>query len=100
MDGFETSDKVIILGATNREDMLDEALKRPGRFDRIVKIDLPNLEDRVEIYLEHLSKIVLDPEQTLEEYANRLATLSPGFSGAEIAALCNEAALLAVRENQ
>lgn len=62
MDGFGTSDKVIVLGATNRDDMLDEALKRPGRFDRIIKIDLPNLEDRVDIFLEHLSKIVLDPE--------------------------------------
>ena len=99
MDGFKETDNVIVIGATNLESALDSALKRPGRFDRIVKIDLPNLEDRVEIFTEHLSKIVLDPEQTLEEYANRLATLSPGFSGAEIAALCNEAALLAVREN-
>jgi len=98
MDGFGSDNKVIVLGATNRDDILDEALKRPGRFDRIIKIGLPNLEDRAEIFTEHLGKLVLDPEQTLEEYAKRLATLSPGFSGAEIASLCNEGALLAVRQ--
>ena len=80
--------------------MLDNALTRPGRFDRIVEIELPDLKGRQEILEIYLSKIQLSPTQSLEEYAKRIATLTFGFSGADLANLCNEAAILAVRKEK
>ena len=100
MDGFGTHDDIIILAATNRKEMLDNALTRPGRFDRIVEIELPDIKGRQEILEIYLSKIKLSPKQTLDDYAKRLATLTYGFSGADLANLCNEAAILAVRNKK
>lgn len=97
MDGFGTDTKVIVMAATNRKELLDGALTRPGRFDRNIEINLPDLEGRWEIFMVHLSPLKLNPARTKEEYARRLATLTPGFSGAEIANICNEAAILAAR---
>lgn len=101
MDGFGTESNVIVLAATNRKDMLDPALTRPGRFDRSIEVTLPDIDGRKEIFKVHLKPLNLDlSEHNIEEYAKRLATLTPGFSGAEIANLCNEAALLAARKNK
>lgn len=97
MDGFGTEDSVIILAATNRADILDSALMRPGRFDRQVEITLPTIKDRLEIFKVHLKKIKINREYPREEYARRMATLTPGFSGADIANVCNEAAIIAAR---
>ena len=98
MDGFNTDDHVVVLAGTNRSDMLDKALMRPGRFDRHIQIDNPELSDRKEIFDVHLQKITLaadiDPD-----LSNRLAALTPGFSGADIANVCNESALIAARYN-
>lgn len=80
--------------------MLDSALTRPGRFDRMIEVNLPDLQGRKEIFMVHLQKLKLDPSKTIEEYANRLSTLSPGFSGADIGNLCNEAAIIAARGNK
>ncbi|CAD8109614.1 unnamed protein product [Paramecium primaurelia] len=100
MDGFGTDTNVIVLAATNRKELLDPALTRPGRFDRSVDITLPDIEGRKQIFMVHLTPLKLDPSKTMEEYAKRLATLTPGFSGAEIANLCNEAAIMAARANK
>lgn len=97
MDGFGTDSNVIVLAATNMADQLDPALTRPGRLDRLIDITLPDLSGRKQIFMVHLRPLTLEATKTLEEYANRLATLTPGFSGAEIANLCNEAAILAAR---
>lgn len=72
---------------------------RPGRFDRAIDVTLPDLEGRRQIFLVHLKPLVLDPKISIEICAKRLATLTPGFSGAEISNLCNEAAILAARNN-
>lgn len=96
MDGFETSEGVIIIAATNRPDVLDRALLRPGRFDRQIVIDLPTLQGREEILKMHAKKITLGPDADL----SRIARGTPGFSGADLANLLNEAALLAARENK
>jgi len=93
MDGFETSEGVIIIAATNRADVLDPALLRPGRFDRQIIIDLPTLTGREEILKMHSQKIRLAPNADL----SRIARGTPGFSGADLANLLNEAALLAAR---
>ena len=100
MDGFETSQNVIVMAATNRQNLLDEALIRPGRFDRLVEINLPDLEGRRQIFNVHLEKVKVESSRTKDEYSKRLATLTPGFSGAEIANLCNEAAILAARHDK
>ncbi|CAD8202521.1 unnamed protein product [Paramecium pentaurelia] len=100
MDGFGTDSNVIVLAATNRKELLDPALTRPGRFDRQIDITLPDIEGRKQIFMVHLAPIQLEPSKTIEEYARRLATLTPGFSGAEIANLCNEAAIMAARANK
>lgn len=100
MDGFGTADDIIILAATNRKEMLDNALTRPGRFDRLVEIELPDIKGRQEILELYLNKIKLSPKQSLVDYARRLATLTYGFSGADLANLCNESAILAVRKNK
>jgi AFG3 family protein len=97
MDGFGTNSNVIVMAATNRKDILDNALVRPGRFDREVEVGLPDLKGRYEILLVHLKPLVLSPKFSSEEYAKRIAALTPGFSGAELANLCNEAAILAAR---
>lgn len=69
--------------------MLDNALTRPGRFDRIIEVDLPDIKGRKEILEIYLNKIKLSPQQTMKEYAQRIATLTFGFSGADLANLCN-----------
>lgn len=89
MDGFDTKNKVIVMAATNRKDMLDPALLRPGRFDRSVEIGLPSLEERAEILKVHLKKVKYDPNLTEDELATKIARITPGFSGAELANTCN-----------
>jgi cell division protease FtsH len=96
MDGFEPNAKVIVMAATNRPDVLDPALLRPGRFDRRVTIDLPDRKDRVEILKVHARKKQLAEDVNLEIIAQR----TPGFSGAELYSLMNEAAILAAREKR
>jgi len=100
MDGFSSSDYVVVLAGTNRADVLDPALLRPGRFDRKVYLSNPELEGRKAIFGVHMKKIKLSPDCDLEDLKGRLATLTPGFSGADIANVCNEAALGAARENE
>ena len=95
MDGFGTNSGVIILAATNRADVLDSALLRAGRFDRQIHVELPDLQERKEIFGVHLKPLKLD--ETVD--VNLLAKQTPGFSGADIANVCNEAALIAARNN-
>jgi cell division protease FtsH len=95
MDGFDTQEGVIIIAATNRPDVLDPALLRPGRFDRQVTVSLPDVHGREEILRVHVKKIKLQAGVDL----SRIAKGTPGFSGAELANLINEAALLAARRN-
>lgn len=97
MDGFQTDKGVIILAATNRPDILDPALLRPGRFDRQISIDKPDLIGREEIFRVHLKPIKID-EKDVD--ARKLSTQTPGFAGAEIANVCNEAALIAARRGK
>lgn len=82
MDGFGTDANVIVMAATNRVNLLDTALIRPGRFDRMVEVNLPDLEGRRQIFNVHLKKITIDPSKIQEDFARRLASLTPGFSGA------------------
>lgn len=96
MDGFSTDSGVIILGATNRPDVLDSALLRPGRFDRQITIDKPDLVGREAIFKVHLKPLKLAKETD----PKRLAAQTPGFAGAEIANVCNEAALIASRKDR
>ena len=96
MDGFGTNSGVIILAATNRADILDRALMRAGRFDRQIYVDMPDLNERKEIFKVHLKKIKIDESVDIEF----LARQTPGFSGADIANICNEAALIAARGNK
>ena len=96
MDGFDSNSGVIILAATNRADILDKALLRAGRFDRQIHVDLPDLQERVEIFKVHLKGLVLAPDFDVDF----LAKHTPGFSGADIANVCNEAALTAARKNK
>ncbi|KAN0047620.1 hypothetical protein ACTA71_002003 [Dictyostelium dimigraforme] len=96
MDGFKPLKNVVVLAATNRPDILDKALLRPGRFDRQITIDNPDLKSREEIFRVHLAPLLLDKSIN---YAERLSKLTPGFSGADIANVCNEAALIAARRN-
>ncbi|XP_072755555.1 mitochondrial inner membrane m-AAA protease component paraplegin [Anoplolepis gracilipes] len=98
MDGMIAKEDVIILASTNRADVLDKALLRPGRFDRHILIDLPTLEERQQIFETHLKKISLRSEPS--KYSGYLAYLTPGFSGADIANVCNEAALHAARDKK
>ncbi|KAK9472415.1 peptidase family M41-domain-containing protein [Dipodascopsis tothii] len=95
MDGFQTSDHVVVLAGTNRSDVLDRALLRPGRFDRHIAVDNPDVEGRKAIFQVHLRKIRTD--LNIEDLSGRLAALTPGFSGADIANVVNEAALMAAR---
>jgi len=96
MDGFETDTNVIVVAATNRPDVLDPALLRPGRFDRQVVLDLPDINDREEILKVHSKNKPLEPGVNLRKIAER----TPGFSGADLANLLNEGAILAARQNQ
>mmetsp|Transcript_29901 Transcript_29901/g.45727 ORF Transcript_29901/g.45727 Transcript_29901/m.45727 type:complete len:424 (+) Transcript_29901:851-2122(+) len=99
MDGFSTESSVIVLAATNRSDILDSALLRPGRFDRQVEVTLPTLEERVQIFRVHLRKIKVSDEYSKKEYAKKMSALTPGFSGADIMNICNEAAIMAARKD-
>lgn len=92
MDGFNTSEQVVVLAGTNRVDMLDKALLRPGRFDRHIAIDRPTMEGRKQIFKVHIGKIVTTED--IEHLTGRLAALTPGFAGADIANCVNEAALI------
>jgi len=96
MDGFDTNDQVIVIAATNRADILDHALTRPGRFDRQVVVPLPDIKGRLEILRVHAKKVKLGPHADLE----RLARATPMFSGADLAAIINEAALAATMANK
>jgi len=96
MDGFGTNSGVIILAATNRADMLDKALLRAGRFDRQIHVDLPDLQERKAIFLVHLRPVKIDETVDIDF----LARQTPGFSGADIANVCNEAALIAARHSK
>ena len=96
MDGFDTNSSVIVIAATNRPDVLDNALLRPGRFDRQVTVPIPDLRGREQILSVHLKKIVMAPDVD----ARTIARGTPGFSGADLANLVNEAALLAARYNK
>ncbi len=96
MDGFGSNSGVIILAATNRADILDKALLRAGRFDRQIYVDLPDFNERVEIFKVHLRNIKTAPDLDID----LLARQTPGFSGADIANVCNEAALIAARNDK
>jgi AFG3 family protein len=96
MDGFTTDKGVILMAATNRSDVLDSALMRPGRFDRQIGVDLPDLRGRAQIFQVHLRHI----KTTEDVNSDVLAELTPGFAGADIANVCNEAALIAARRNK
>lgn len=96
MDGFQTGEGLIIIAATNRPDVLDPALLRPGRFDRHIVIDPPDIRGRAEILRVHTRKVKLDESIDLSVIAKQ----TPGFSGADLENLCNEAALLAARKNR
>lgn len=96
MDGFSTDKGVIMMAATNRPDVLDSALLRPGRFDRQIGIDRPDLKGREDIFKVHLKHIKIGPDIDPKE----LSEMTPGFAGADIANVCNEAALIAARRNK
>ncbi|MCB1147671.1 MAG: ATP-dependent zinc metalloprotease FtsH, partial [Leptospiraceae bacterium] len=96
MDGFEGNEGIIVLAATNRADVLDPALLRPGRFDRQVMVDVPDVQGREEILKIHAKKVPMAPESSLSTVARG----TPGFTGADLANLINEAALLAARDNR
>jgi proteasome regulatory subunit len=96
LDGFNPLGEVKIIGATNRPDILDEALLRPGRFDRIIEIPMPNFESRNEIYKIHTKRMNLDATVNLEE----LAVHSEGATGADIKAIATEAGMFAIRDNR
>lgn len=110
MDGFTAQDHVVVLAGTNRPDVLDKALLRPGRFDRHISIDVPDVEGRKQIFKVHLAKLKLQTvadagtdkkrrDDNLEALAGRLGALTPGFAGADIANCANEGALIAARNN-
>ncbi|XP_022815199.1 AFG3-like protein 2 [Spodoptera litura] len=96
MDGFNTTTNVVVLAATNRVDILDKALLRPGRFDRQIFVPAPDIKGRASIFKVHLSPLKTTIDK--EKLARKMAALTPGFTGADIANVCNEAALIAARE--
>ncbi|KAF9205076.1 AAA ATPase afg3 [Haplosporangium sp. Z 27] len=98
MDGFGSNEHVVVLAGTNRPDVLDDALMRPGRFDRHIAIDRPDIKGRGDIFKVHLRPIKTDED--IPKLAQKLAALTPGFSGADVHNVCNEAALIAARHNQ
>lgn len=95
MDGFNTTSGVVVLAGTNRVDILDQAILRPGRFDRQITVGKPDIKGRQEIFMVHMNGLKLDADP--EEVSRKLAALTPGFAGAEIANICNEAAIIAAR---
>lgn len=99
MDGFDTNSQVVVIGSTNLKDVIDPAILRPGRFDRIIEISFPNLKEREQIFEIYLKKVKLKQRNgnEIEFYKKRMATLTPGFSGADISNIVNEAAIIAVR---
>lgn len=97
MDGFNTTEQVVVLAGTNRPDVLDKALMRPGRFDRHINIDPPTMDGRAQIFGVHLKKIITNED--MEFLKGRLAALTPGFSGADIANCVNEAALIGKKDD-
>jgi len=97
MDGFGTDSGIIIMAATNRPDVLDPALLRPGRFDRQIGVDRPDIKGREQIFKVHLKPLT---KLKKDVDAKKLAAQTPGFAGAEIANVCNEAALIAARGNK
>lgn len=99
MDGFATGTGVVVLAGTNRADILDPALTRPGRFDRQISIDKPDLEDRALVFKVHLKPVKLHDELDVDSVAQRMAALTPGFAGSDIANICNEAAIFAARRS-
>lgn len=96
MDGFNTTTNVVVLAATNRIDILDKALLRPGRFDRQIYVPAPDIKGRASIFKVHLGPLKTDLDKS--ELARKMAALTPGFTGADIANVCNEAALIAARD--
>lgn len=96
MDGFNTDSGIIVMAATNRPDILDPALLRPGRFDRMIMIDRPDVREREAIFRVHMKKLLIAPDVDV----HRLALQTPGFVGADIANVCNEAALIAARKDR
>ncbi|KAG0047512.1 AAA ATPase afg3 [Gryganskiella cystojenkinii] len=98
MDGFGSNEHVVVLAGTNRPDVLDDALMRPGRFDRHIAIDRPDIKGRQDIFKVHLRPI--KTEEDIPKLSQKLAALTPGFSGADIHNVCNEAALIAARHNK
>ena len=100
MDGLESNSHVVVLASTNRADILDKALMRPGRLDRHILIDLPTYEERVEILNVHMQGLKLGfTGKARDEFVSRLSHLTPRFSGADLANVCNEAALMAARDS-
>ncbi|XP_047223326.1 AFG3-like protein 2 isoform X2 [Girardinichthys multiradiatus] len=97
MDGFNTATNVVVLAGTNRPDILDPALLRPGRFDRQIYIGPPDIKGRASIFKVHLRPLKFGPDLNKDTLAKKMAALTPGFSGADIANVCNEAALIAAR---
>lgn len=97
MDGFNTTTNVVVMAATNRVDILDKALLRPGRFDRQIFVPAPDIKGRSEIFQVHLQPIKTDLDRN--DLSRRMAALTPGFTGADIANVCNEAALIAARDS-
>lgn len=98
MDGFESNSGVVVLAGTNRSDILDPAIMRPGRFDRQILVDKPDIKGRKMIFEVHLKSLKASIDK--EDLAERLAALTPGFAGAEIANICNEAAITAARKGK
>ncbi|KAL1518320.1 hypothetical protein ABEB36_001960 [Hypothenemus hampei] len=96
MDGFNTTTNVVVLAATNRIDILDKALLRPGRFDRQIFVPAPDIKGRASIFKVHLTNLKTDLDKS--DLARKMAALTPGFTGADIANVCNEAALIAARD--
>eukprot|EP00451_Oxyrrhis_marina_P007144 CAMPEP_0204278074 /NCGR_PEP_ID=MMETSP0468-20130131/29659_1 /ASSEMBLY_ACC=CAM_ASM_000383 /TAXON_ID=2969 /ORGANISM="Oxyrrhis marina" /LENGTH=778 /DNA_ID=CAMNT_0051254937 /DNA_START=41 /DNA_END=2377 /DNA_ORIENTATION=+ len=97
MDGFTPQTDIVVLAGTNRIDILDPALLRPGRFDRQIAIEKPDIGEREEIFMVHLKPVTLAEGLDMKDIAQRMASLTPGFSGADIANICNEAAIFAAR---
>merc|ERR1711871_1461871 len=95
MDGFNTTEGIVVMAGTNRVDILDQAILRPGRFDRQITVDKPDIKGRKDILMVHLDGLTLDGDK--EEVASKVAALAPGFSGADLANIANEAAIVAAR---
>eukprot|EP01134_Creolimax_fragrantissima_P007277 CFRG7277T1 len=100
MDGFNTTEGIVVLASTNRPDTLDNALLRPGRFDRQVEVGLPDRTGRMAIFKLHMKNLTIEQDTDEQSLVDRLSALTPGFSGADIANTCNEAALRAARLGQ